>query len=112
MKQEKINEEKEVSLTWFLIQCGFTTVHEGRCVWQIMANRELKVDGILLENGGFRYLGGLISRVCGGGYMDYYCACEDSKDVDEIWTIMEAHGAVFESVDYEDITYYWALRNF
>ncbi|MHA1112659.1 MAG: hypothetical protein ACTSRE_16310 [Promethearchaeota archaeon] len=94
IEENQVLEKKdEINLAKFLIDCELTSFSEGRCVWINMANRDIEVNNVPLENGSMRLLGQLISAVCGGNYMDYYCAREDKGDVDRVWKIMEEHGA-------------------
>jgi hypothetical protein len=86
-------DKEEILLVKFLIDCDLTSILDGRCVWINMVNRNIEVNGIPLQNGSMRTLGQLISAVCGGSYMDYYCATEKMTDIERVWKIMEEHGA-------------------
>jgi formylmethanofuran dehydrogenase subunit E len=61
----------------FMEMLDVTTETEGRTLWAIIANRYVFVDGVQVETSTFRGNGGLIAEVCGGTYMDYYCASRE-----------------------------------
>jgi len=98
---KKWMEGNKYPLTRFMTECSISTMEDGQALWKILANRRIEVNGVLLENGSWRYNGGIISEICGGDYMDYYCNDVDKTHVKKIWKIMKKHGAMDET-DYHE----------
>lgn len=53
-----------------------STMEEGQALWYLIQNQYVYKEAKQIPTGSFRWNARIIASVCGGDYMDYYCACE------------------------------------
>lgn len=75
---------KKYTLEQFIEMLDIHTIEEGRALWELLANRDVFVDGVEVLSGSFRYNGCVISKYCGGDYMTYYCSSGMIQETDKL----------------------------
>jgi len=71
------------TLPEIMVAAGISTMKEGQALWALCANTLLTYGNPerVVQTGSFRHLGSLIASICGGDYMDYYCAESTDEEI-------------------------------
>jgi hypothetical protein len=91
---------KEVHRMDLIYRCmkelGISTPKEGEILWTLLANRDL-YKGKELFSGSFRYMAGCIANICGGDYINYYCA--EAEKIEQLYMYKRLKTAGFGLID-------------